>query len=132
MLSGSRPLPDVVPSFKTPARERDIADHPSLKPQHLMRIFVRSLLPAGSGLVLDPFMGSGSTIAACVAVGCESVGIERDASYFAVAETAIPRLSSLYPSFKGDSLESNDLNGSSQELHEQLRLLEEPAKYGRR
>lgn len=131
MLSGGRPLPDVIPSFKTPAREREIADHPSLKPQHFMRILVRSLLPVGSGLVLDPFMGSGSTIAACVAVGCDSVGIERDASYFATAEGAIPHLSALYPSFQGDSLDSDDLNGSSKELQEQLRLLEEPLKYGR-
>lgn len=132
MLAGSRPLPDVIPSFKTPAKERDVADHPSLKPQHLMRILVRSLLPTGSGLVLDPFMGSGSTIAACVAVGCNSIGVERDTSYFAIAEAAIPGLSSLYPAFKGDSLECNDVNGSSQELQEQLILLEKPAKYGRR
>lgn len=45
MLEGGKPLPDVIPSFKTPAFEREIADHPSLKPQHLLRIFVRALLP---------------------------------------------------------------------------------------
>ncbi len=57
MLVGGKPLPDVIASFKTPSREREIADHPSLKPQHLLRIFVRALLPLGHGLVLDPFMG---------------------------------------------------------------------------
>jgi site-specific DNA-methyltransferase (adenine-specific) len=129
MLSGNRPLPDVVPSFKTPAKEREIADHPSLKPQHLLRIFVRTLLPVGSGIVLDPFMGSGSTIAACAAVGCEAVGMERDAAYFALAESSIPRLASLYPSFKGDSLEFHDLNGASQAIQGQLSLLEEPGQY---
>jgi len=132
MLCGNRPLPDVVPSFKTPAREKEIADHPSLKPQHLLRIFVRALLPTGSGVVLDPFMGSGSTLAACLAVGCESIGIERDPEYFSLAKSSIPRLASLYPGFVGDALESDELIGAAPELQEQLVLLETPAKYGRR
>ncbi|MEI8341454.1 MAG: DNA methyltransferase [Verrucomicrobiota bacterium] len=132
MLCGGRPLPDVIPSFKTPAREKEIANHPSLKPQHLLRIFVRSLLPTGSGMVLDPFMGSGSTLAACLAVGCQSIGIERDLEYFSLAESSIPRLAALYPRFTGDTLESDELNGSTQELKEQLRLLETPSKYGKR
>jgi len=132
MLRGGRPLPDVVPSFKTPAREREIADHPSLKPQHLLRILVRTLLPTGSGVVLDPFMGSGSTLAACLAVGYKSIGIERDPEYFAIAEASIQRLASLYPNFTGETLEIDDLNGSAPELQEQLGLLETPEKYSRR
>jgi DNA modification methylase len=132
MLCGGRPLPDVIPSFKTPAREKEIADHPSLKPQHLLRILVRTLLPTGSGIVLDPFMGSGSTLAACLAVGYESIGIERDLEYFAVAESSIQSLASLYPQFVGDTLENDDLNGSATVLHTQLSLLETPAKYGQR
>lgn len=132
MLDGGKPLPDVVPSFKTPAREKEIADHPSLKPQHLMRILVRALLPSGSGVVLDPFMGSGSTLAACLAVGCESIGIERDPQYFSLAKTAIPKLAALYPRFLGDTLGCRDLNGSTEELQEQLSLLETPAKYGKK
>ncbi len=129
MLAGGRPLPDVIPSFKTPARERDIADHPSLKPQHLLRILVRTLLPTGSGIVLDPFMGSGSTIAACVAVGCESIGIERDATYFALAQTAIPRLAKLHPRFNGGTIDTAEFSESPRQVEEQLVLLEEPGRY---
>src|SRR5258708_33474822 len=71
------PLEDVIASGRTPQRERAIADHPSLKPQEFLRRIVYSSLPLGKGVVLDPFMGSGSTIAAAEAVGYRSVGIER-------------------------------------------------------
>jgi site-specific DNA-methyltransferase (adenine-specific) len=129
MLAGGKPLPDVIPSFKTPAMERAIADHPSLKPQHFLRIMVRTLLPSESGLVLDPFMGSGSTLAACVAVGCDAIGIERDHGYFSLAETAIPRLAAIYPEFNGSALESPQWTSISREFEEQLSLLEPPATY---
>lgn len=101
MLAGDRPLPDALSSHRTPRRERDIANHPSLKPQHLLRVLVRSLLPLGEGTVLDPFMGSGSTLAAAAAVGYPSIGIELDAVYYAAAVRSIPRLAALYPDFTG-------------------------------
>jgi hypothetical protein len=70
-----------------------------------MRILVRALLPLGEGVLLDTFMGSGSTIAAADAVGYQSVGIEVDAQYFALAKKAIPQLSALYPTFQGETTE---------------------------
>ena len=109
-LGPDKPLPDAIPSGRTPDREEAISDHPCLKPQHFMRIVVRSLLPLGEGVILDPFMGSGSTIAAAQAIGYESVGIELDESYFHQAEQSIPRLARLYPDFMGDTL---ILNGAS-------------------
>ena len=60
-----------------------------------MRQIVRASLPLGSGVVLDPFMGAGSTIAAASAVGYTSVGLEADPVFFAMAEKAIPALSAL-------------------------------------
>ena len=104
-LSLDKPFPEVIPSGRTPKREAAISDHPCLKPQHFMRIIVRALLPLGEGTVLDPFMGSGSTIAAAEAVGYRSVGIEIDKDYFRLAEAAIPKLAALYPAFQGDALE---------------------------
>ncbi len=104
-LSTDKPLPDVIPSGRTPDREEAIADHPCLKPQHLMRILVRALLPLGEGVVLDPFMGSGSTLAAAQRVGYEAIGVELDAEYFALAKQAIPKLAALYPEFTGTELE---------------------------
>lgn len=129
MLAGGKPLPDVIPSFKTPTRERDIADHPSLKPQHFLRIVVRSLLPLGKGVILDPFMGSGSTVAAALAVGYEGIGIEKDKTFYSLAEKSILPLSLLYPRMTGDALEYAEANGSAEEFHEQLMLLESTAKY---
>ena len=52
--------------------------HPSLKPQDFLRQLVRGVLPLGEGVVLDPFCGAGSTLAAAEAVGYRSVGIEND------------------------------------------------------
>ncbi|MHB9027099.1 MAG: DNA-methyltransferase [Armatimonadota bacterium] len=129
MLEGGKPLPDVIPSFKTPSREREIADHPSLKPQHLLRIFVRALLPLGQGMILDPFMGSGSTIAAAACLGFDAIGIEIDPDFFALAENAIPKLAALYPRLKGDSLDYFELNGTQREYQEQMVLLEPRGKY---
>jgi site-specific DNA-methyltransferase (adenine-specific) len=60
-----------------------------------MRQIVRASLPLGVGVVLDPFMGGGSTIAAAVAVGYMSIGLEVDPIFFKIAERAIPRLISL-------------------------------------
>jgi site-specific DNA-methyltransferase (adenine-specific) len=94
-ISADAPFSDVIPSSPTRPEERAIAPHPSLKPQAFMRQVVRASLPLGEGIVLDPFMGAGSTIAAAEAVGYSSIGIELDPAFFAVAEKAIPLLSSL-------------------------------------
>ena len=60
-----------------------------------MRQVVRASLPLGEGVVLDPFMGGGSTIAAAVSNGYESVGIEIDPQFFGAALEAIPTLAAL-------------------------------------
>jgi DNA modification methylase len=104
-LAADHPLQDAIPSGRTPDREAAIADHPCLKPQHFMRILVRALLPLGEGVVCDPFMGSGSTIAAAEAVGYAAIGIEIDQQYFSLANQAIPRLAALYPRFRGEETE---------------------------
>jgi len=104
-LSIDKPLPEAIPSTRTPTVETEISDHPCLKPQQFMRIIVRSLLPLGEGIILDPFMGSGSMIAAAEAVGYQSIGIEVDQCYYEAALESIPKLASLYPSFRGDSLD---------------------------
>jgi site-specific DNA-methyltransferase (adenine-specific) len=93
--STSKPFGDVIASSPTRSMERRLAPHPSLKPQAFMRKLVRAVLPLGTGVVCDPFAGSGSTLAAAEAVGYESIGIERDADYFKVAAQAIPKLAGL-------------------------------------
>lgn len=93
--SAARPFTDVIPCGPTRPAERALADHPSLKPQAFMRQLVRAALPLQQGVILDPFMGGGATIAAAEALGHESIGVELDAEYFALARAAIPRLARL-------------------------------------
>jgi len=94
-ISGEQPFGDVIKSAPTRGIERGIAQHPSLKPQAFLRQVVRAMLPLGEGVILDPFAGSGSTLAAAEAVGYDSIGIELDAEYVKVAKKAIPALAAL-------------------------------------
>ncbi len=93
--SSERPFGDVISSAPTHKSERAVAPHPSLKPQQFLRIVVRGVLPLGEGVVLDPFAGSGSTLAAAEAVGYRSIGLEQDGQYFDLACEAIPKLAAL-------------------------------------
>ncbi|MFN2397613.1 MAG: DNA methyltransferase [Gemmatimonadaceae bacterium] len=90
--SAERPFGDVIASAPTHSSERKLAPHPSLKPQRFLRTLVRGVLPLGEGIVLDPFAGSGSTLAAAEAVGYQAIGVERDPRYYEMALTAIPKL----------------------------------------
>jgi len=94
-ISASEPFKDLIPSSPARKREREIAPHPSLKPQSFLRHIVRASLPLGKGTILDPFMGSGSTIAAASACGLKSIGLELRKEYFSIAESAIPLLARL-------------------------------------
>lgn len=91
------PFCDMIESRKTPSAERNVAPHPSLKPQAFMRKVVYASLPTGEGVVLDPFAGSGSTLAAAVNVGYDCIGIEKDKKYYEIGLSAIPKLAELYP-----------------------------------
>jgi site-specific DNA-methyltransferase (adenine-specific) len=62
--------------------------HPTVKPTDLMAYLVRLVTPKG-GVVLDPFMGSGSTGKACVREGMNFIGIEREEEYMEIAKTRI-------------------------------------------
>ncbi len=93
--SEKKPFGDVIQSAPTGRAERAIAKHPSLKPQAFLRELVRAVLPLGEGVVLDPFAGSGSTLAAAEAVGYSSIGVEKDGHYFEIARRCIPELAKL-------------------------------------
>ena len=95
--SEDKPFGDVIKSAPTRKNERALAPHPSLKPQAFLRQLVRGVLPLGEGVVLDPFAGAGSTLAAAEAVGYESIGIEKDSHYFDVGVRAVPALCAFEP-----------------------------------
>lgn len=102
--SDERPFTDLLGNGKTPKKETEIVEnahpdsgedanaHPNLKPQKLMRELCHAALPLREGIILDPFMGSGSTIAAAHALGYEAEGIELDDTFYQMALNAIPQL----------------------------------------
>jgi site-specific DNA-methyltransferase (adenine-specific) len=94
-ITATEPFKDLIESSPARGIERQIADHPSLKPQRFLRQIVRAALPLGEGVVLDPFMGSGSTIAAAAACGYRAIGIEAHPEYYMMAVQAIPKLAAL-------------------------------------
>jgi DNA modification methylase len=62
--------------------------HPTVKPTDLMRYLCRLVTPPG-GVVLDPFMGSGSTGKAAMLEGFRFIGIEMDAQYVEIARKRV-------------------------------------------
>lgn len=62
--------------------------HPTVKPTDLMRYLCRLVTPPG-GVVLDPFMGSGSTGKAALLEGFQFIGIEREPEYLSIAKSRI-------------------------------------------
>ena len=62
--------------------------HPTVKPQELMKYLCRLVTPKG-GVVLDPFMGSGSTGIAAKDEGFDFIGIEKEEEYFQIASARI-------------------------------------------
>ena len=76
--------------FYTAKASKDDRDkgntHPTVKPTDLMAYLCRLVTPPG-GIVLDPFMGSGTTGKAALSEGFSFIGIERDADYYAICES---------------------------------------------
>jgi len=96
VLGGQLPLgPPPASARSVPAEGRQNAlgrprenAHPTVKPTDLMRHLVRLVTPTG-GLVLDPFLGSGTTGLAAEMEGFPWIGIEREAEYVAIAEARL-------------------------------------------
>jgi site-specific DNA-methyltransferase (adenine-specific) len=59
--------------------------HPTVKPLSLMRYLVKLIAPPKNALILDPFMGSGSTLVACKQLGIKCVGVELSEEYCEIA-----------------------------------------------
>jgi DNA modification methylase len=89
------PFKDVIQCSPTRGHEKEIAPHPSLKPQRFLRKVARASLPLGIGIIYDPFAGSGSTLAAAAAIGYRAVGTDRDVEYLEMGRRAFDELSSL-------------------------------------
>lgn len=84
LISGQRLAGDGTP-IATPVRANT---HPTVKPTTLMQWLCRLITPPG-GVILDPFMGSGSTGKAAVLEGFQFVGCEREDEYMPIATARI-------------------------------------------
>ena len=73
---------------KASKKDREGSTHPTMKPTALMRYLCRLVTPP-EGIVLDPFMGSGSTGKAAMLEGFQFIGIERDEEYMRIAKNRI-------------------------------------------
>ena len=94
-LSKDEPFKDIIRAGPARGKEKKIAPHFSLKPQKFLRPLVRSCLPLGEGVILDPFAGSGSTLAAATSCGFPSIGLENNPEWHAMGLKAIPQLARL-------------------------------------
>ena len=65
--------------------------HPTVKPLALMEYLCKITRPPHNGIVLDPFMGSGTTGIACKKIGRQFIGIEKDKEYFRIARQRIKK-----------------------------------------
>jgi site-specific DNA-methyltransferase (adenine-specific) len=74
------------------AKDRSGVGHPTVKPLKLMEYLVKLVTPE-NGIVLDPFMGSGTTGVAALTLNRKFIGIERDDKYFEIASQRIANLS---------------------------------------
>lgn len=88
-------LPDPGPQFQRGTTLRNVENtdtkgnnHPTVKPTDLMAYLCRLVTPP-CGIVLDPFMGSGSTGKAAMREGFRFTGIEMDPDYFEIAKARI-------------------------------------------
>ena len=73
---------------KCSKKDREGSTHPTMKPTDLMRYLCRLVTPPG-GVILDPYMGSGSTGKAALREEFDFIGIERDPGYFQIARERI-------------------------------------------
>ena len=96
-------LADPGPQFKHGDTLRKVENtattgnnHPTVKPTDLMAYLCRLVTPPG-GVVLDPFMGSGSTGKAAMREGFRFIGIEREPEYMEIAEKRIEHEAKKFP-----------------------------------
>jgi site-specific DNA-methyltransferase (adenine-specific) len=118
----NRPFFDVISCERTPKAERRIANHPSIKPQSLLRQIVHAALPLGQGVIVDTFAGSGSTIAAAEAMGLTCIGVERSQEYFDLAKDAVMPLSRRPASTRAPVIKETPIESQNMPKHRELSL----------
>jgi len=86
---------DFIESSSTPKKEKKYGGHPTQKPEKVMQHFIELLSNPGE-VVMDPFMGSGTTGVAAKSTGRSFVGIELQEEYFDIALKRIADVKTIY------------------------------------
>lgn len=86
-LNNNYEIPEIVGGL-TSKSEKYYGSHPTQKPVYVMKWIIERLSNKGD-IILDPFMGSGSTGVACLKTGRKFIGIELDENYYSVAVNRI-------------------------------------------
>ncbi len=82
---------DFIESSVCPASEKKFGKHPTQKPLKIMKELISRVSNPGD-VILDPFMGSGSTCVASTILGRKYIGIELNEQYFNIAKSRIENL----------------------------------------
>ncbi len=93
---------DIWSVSRIHAQNSEREDHPTQKPIEILRRMILASSPK-NGIVLDPFMGSGSTAAACVLHNRNYIGFEINPKYCEMAEERLKRISNNLFNFKAQS-----------------------------
>ena len=86
--NGTSKKPSSIELTKSPNRKPTANNHPTVKPIKLMEWLVKLVTPK-DGIILDPFMGSGTTGIACKLNDINFIGIEKEENYFEIAKKRI-------------------------------------------
>lgn len=82
--NNGKPIHNFMETSVTPKSEKKYGKHPTQKPLSITKELVELLSNEGD-IVLDPFMGTGTTGVACLMTGREFIGIEKEPEYFEIA-----------------------------------------------
>lgn len=87
-LNDGKQMKDVWTGSLTPQKEKEFGKHPTQKPLYVIERLLRASTQPGD-VVLDPFMGSGTTGVACKKLDLHFIGIEKESDYAELAKTRI-------------------------------------------
>jgi len=88
--------------------------HPTPKPKALMARLLRTV-PSDRGPILDPFVGSGTTLIACLETGHDGIGIEREAEYLEIADARVRHWNTAVAAWDAARIESDHVPTSDEE-----------------
>ena len=95
-FNNGKQMKDVWEGSLTPKSEKSFGKHPTQKPIYLLERIILSSTRENN-LVLDPFMGSGTTGAVCKKLSRNFIGIEQDKQYTELAKNRILNTNSEFP-----------------------------------